>query len=191
MKTITGTDSVFDGFVSKGLGCVPDAIARNVEAIDLAIYSAIGHARLRLVKKKARTIMTTAGPVTYARRCYEDSFRERYVWPADAVIGVPARAKVSNELKRRLVKNAAAMTYSMDGNLPWLGKPYEKRAKWAIDTPQMRNGTRKIIDGIRHGVRMFTRKNAAGRSATYLKETLSAGKMPSELRHQAALNQTH
>jgi hypothetical protein len=115
VKIISKNDSVFDGFVAKGLGCVPDAIARNIEAIDLSLYSAIDHSRFKVVKKKERTIMTTAGPVTYSRRCYKDSFSDLCLWPTDSVIGVAPRAKVSNELKRRLVENAAEMTYSMAG----------------------------------------------------------------------------
>lgn len=115
MKIITREDSLFDGFVKDGIEAAPKLVALNLERIDAGLYAAVDHARFKVAKIKARTVMTTLGPVTYRRRCYRDGFAGGYIWPADMVAGLSPRAKVSAELKRRLVANAAEMAYSMAG----------------------------------------------------------------------------
>lgn len=115
MKSISKGGTVFDGFVEDAKDAAPKLVAKSLERIDVALYSAIDHSRFRCVKVKARTVMTSLGPVTYSRRCYYDSFGEAYVWPADIFAGIAPRAKVSDELKRKAVENAAEMTYSMAG----------------------------------------------------------------------------
>lgn len=115
MDIVAKNASLFDRMVEDSKENAPKWVARNAERIDLAIYSAIDHARFSVVNRRARTVMTTAGEVTYRRRTYYDSFGESYVCPLDSLLGVAPRAKVSAEMKRALVLNASEMSYSMAG----------------------------------------------------------------------------
>lgn len=115
MVSIAKNASIFDGMVQESKESAAKWVATNAERIDLAIYSMTDHGRFSVVNVRPRTVMTTAGPVRYLRRCYYDSFGDCYVCPLDSLLGVPPRAKVSTEMKRALVANASEMSYSMAG----------------------------------------------------------------------------
>lgn len=115
MTSIAKDASIFDGMVRESKESAAGWVAANAERIDSAIYSMVDHGRFAVANRRPRTVMTTAGPVRYLRRCYYDSFGGRYVCPLDSLLGVPPRAKVSTEMKRALVLNASEMSYSMAG----------------------------------------------------------------------------
>lgn len=115
MNIVANKTTVFDGLVDDSGGNAANIVAANAERIDSAIYAAMDHKRFTAVSRRARTVMTSLGPVTYRRRLYLDSFGGSYICPLDTILGVAPRAKVSAELKRALVVNASEMSYSMAG----------------------------------------------------------------------------
>ena len=115
MDIVAKRKTIFDDLIEDARENAPKRAAVSIERTDKAIHSMIDYSRFVSVKVSPRTIMTSVGPVTYRRRCYFDTFGERYIWPLDSLLGVPPRAKVSPELKRIAVEKAAFMPYSLAG----------------------------------------------------------------------------
>ena len=124
--------TIFDDLIDDARENAPKKAALAIERTDKAIHSMMDHKRFLSVKVAQRTIMTSVGPVTYRRRCYYDTFGERYIWPLDSLLGISPRAKVSPELKRIAVEKAAFMTYSLAGEncsaMGWISKSTVCRA---------------------------------------------------------------
>ena len=92
MDIVAKRKTIFDDLIDDARENAPKKAALSIERTDRAIHSMIDHKRFRSVKVAQRTIMTSVGPVTYRRRCYYDTFGERYIWPLDSLLGISPRA---------------------------------------------------------------------------------------------------
>lgn len=113
MGIIANNQSVFDSVVENEKASSAGRISAEIEAFDRLIYSKIDHKRFSVVRYKPRTVATSAGDVNYRRRYYRDSLDGTYYCPADMALGLGRRVRISNELRVRLVQNAADMSYSL------------------------------------------------------------------------------
>ena len=68
-----------------------------------------------IVKKKARTIYTTNGAITFKRRYYYDTLNKSYLYPLDMVLNLPKYRRVTDELAIKTMERASELTYFQVG----------------------------------------------------------------------------
>ncbi len=121
MKILAQESSLLGEMVSTAKESTPAFIARWLERTDAALFSDLksevfgGGRRFSLIRLDERTIVTTAGVVTFKRRYYRDESTGRCCHPLDEIIGLSPRCRVIDEMRLAVIKVASQMSYSKAG----------------------------------------------------------------------------
>lgn len=115
MKIVSQILETFDTIIKNCQELSKQLTIQKIENLDKRIYSYIDKKRFTLIKITPRTILTSAGIITFKRRYYYDEIEENYVFLLDNQLGIPKNIRMSNELILRIFDLAAIMTYSEVG----------------------------------------------------------------------------
>ena len=121
MKILAQEPGLLGKMVKSAKESVPEAIAKWLERTDAALFSDLkdevfgGGRRFSPIRLDERTIVTTAGAVTFKRRYYRDESTGRCCHPLDEVIGLSPRCRVIDEMRLAVIKAASQMSYSKAG----------------------------------------------------------------------------
>lgn len=121
MKILAQESSLLDKMVREAKESAPALIARWLERIDAALFSGLkaeafgGGRRFSVIRLDARTVVTTAGAVTFRRRYYRDGSTGGCCHPLDEVIGLSPRCRIADEMRLNALRAASQMSYSKAG----------------------------------------------------------------------------
>lgn len=89
-----------------------EQLKKTLEERDRVIYSMIDRKRFKLIRIDERTQLTRLGIFNFKRRYYRDMQTLEYVYLLDNELRINKYQRVSNDLKKRVVKMACDMPYS-------------------------------------------------------------------------------
>ncbi|MCQ2740468.1 MAG: UPF0236 family protein [bacterium] len=115
MKIVSQISESFDTIVKNCKELSKRLIIEKIENLDKRLYVYVDKKRFTLIKIVPRTILTTAGIITYRRRYYYDEVEQNYIFILDNQLGIPKNIRMSNELILKIFDLAATMTYSEVG----------------------------------------------------------------------------
>lgn len=115
MKILPQISETFDNIIKNCQELSKQLIQEKIKIMDNKIYSYVDKKRFTLIKIVPRTILTSAGIITFKRRYYYDEIEENYIYLLDNQLGIPKNIRMSNELILRIFDLAAIMTYSEVG----------------------------------------------------------------------------
>ncbi len=148
MKILAQGSSSLDKMIREAALAAPDLVSRCLERLDAALFFELGKEtfgggrRFEAVRLDRRAV----GVVSFKRRHYIDRALGRRCHPPGELIGLSPRSRVSDEMRLKVIEAASP------SSLGSLGKPYEDRVKYDIDTSEMSYGMRKLFSQIEYGV---------------------------------------
>jgi len=105
----------FDKIIDLSKQYAKNYAVKQLEQADKQIYTIIDRHRFRLIKIVPRTILTSAGIITFKRRYYYDEVKDSYIYLLDNQLQIPKNIRMSNELILKIMDLAAIMTYQEVG----------------------------------------------------------------------------
>lgn len=115
MDIVSRVTENFDTLVNKSKDLAKEIFVKQLEKIDLDIYTIIDRKRFHIIRIDSRTILTTIGIITFKRRYYYDEIEENHVYLLDNQLQLPKNIRMSNELIIKIMNLASTMTYSEVG----------------------------------------------------------------------------
>ena len=118
--------------IGEAAAAAPEMVARWLERADKALCFDLkkerfgGGPRFSPIRVGRRTVVTTAGVVTFSRRYYRDESTGRCCHPLDEIIGLSPRSRVSDEMRLRVFRAAGEMSYSKAARWASPGAPISK-----------------------------------------------------------------
>ena len=88
---------------------------KNLIQLDNKIYISRDLNRFIFIKKVTKKITSSLGMLDYTRRYYYDTLRGEYVFLLDNQIGISKNSSITNELRLKILKYAAKMSYRETG----------------------------------------------------------------------------
>lgn len=171
--------------VSTAKESTPAFIASWLERTDAALFSDLkneafgGGRRFSLIRLDERTIVTTAGAVTFRRRYYRDESTGRCCHPLDEAIGLSPRCRVIDEMRLTVIKAASQMSYSKAGEWASPLAPISKStvARIVADT-EVEAKMRPVAKGGKPHVQIdekYIKMDGKGRKTRYVTATVFDG----------------
>lgn len=115
MKILSQTHETFDTIIKNCHELSKQLIIEKIQNLDRKLYFYIDKKRFTLIKIVPRTILTSAGIITFKRRYYYDEIERNYIYLLDNQLGIPKNIRMSNELILRIFDLSSIMTYSEVG----------------------------------------------------------------------------
>lgn len=104
-------EEIVSNFIKIGKLNILDQLAKRLEEIDDELCSKRPKS-LKIIKIKERTVLTEIGLLTFRRRYYYDTFKEKYLYLLDYHLKIPKRAKIMTNIKLKIIEAASEMSYS-------------------------------------------------------------------------------
>lgn len=102
-----GFDDLIIGFHENAL----KKFAKNLIALDNKIYISRDSNRFIFIKKVTKKIISSIGMFDLTRRYYYDSLMNEYVFLLDNQLGIAKNSSITNELRLKILRYAAKMSY--------------------------------------------------------------------------------
>lgn len=111
MNIVSQVSECFDDLVKSSKKAAKEFIVKRLEILDRDIYLKVDKKRFELIRINERTILTTAGIITYKRRYYYDNVNGDYIYLLDNQLQIPKHIRMSNELIIKIMDLASTLTY--------------------------------------------------------------------------------